>query len=64
MQFACSDCRGIYSTLENLLEHLNIFSEARDPANEEHHVEPGGEAADAGGVVLPTSYFKLTVLKH
>ena len=39
-----------------LLEHLYIFSEARYPADEEHHVEPGGEAADAGRVVLPPPY--------
>ena len=51
-----------YTTL-GLPEHLHVFAESGDPTDEEHHVEPGGEAADAGRVVLPPTDVQLTSLK-
>ena len=43
---------------------MHVFSESGDPADEEHHVEPGGEAADAGRVVLPPPDVQLTSLTN
>ena len=37
-------------------EHLDIFSESGKLSNEEHHLQPGDEAADGGEVPLPQAH--------